>query len=205
MERIFAVAAYAARASSLVHPNRKGTPGHMRTFLRASAAALLVTVGLGACSKAASTGPSVTCGTGTHDNGAGTCQLDNALTLDNSVGNNYWACPNPGARGSFYFYLAFASNGSAVVWDPAQTVQTTQRSPLRSDDISQANAYAHYPITWQEGSATDEITVSTNPYFDTLMSIVPSATVGAQSFTAQGYKSGVHVYTLSCNLTLGSF
>jgi hypothetical protein len=179
----------------------------MRTFLRAVAVPFALATALFACAKAAdsSTGPVVTCGTGTHSNGAGTCVLDNALTLDNSVGNNYWACPDQGARGSFYFYLTFASSGSAVVWDPAQTVQTTERIPLRSDDISEANAYPHYSVSWQEGSATDEITVGTNPYFDTLMSIVPSAAVGAQSFTASAYKSGVHVYTLTCNLTLGSF
>ncbi len=179
----------------------------MRTILRAVAVPFLLGTTLFSCAKAAtsSTGPGVTCGTGTHNNGAGTCVLDNALTLDNSVGNNYWACPNPGARGSFYFYLTFASNGAAVVWDPAQTVQTNDRIPLRSDDISKTNAFPHYSITWQEGAATDEITVTTNPYFDTLMSIVPSAAVGAQNFTAQAYKSGVHVYNLSCNLTLGSF
>jgi hypothetical protein len=179
----------------------------MRTFLRVVTGPLLLATALFGCAKAAtsSTGPGVTCGAGTHNNGAGSCVLDNALTLDNSVGSNYWACPDPGDRGFFYFYLTFASNGSAVVWNPAQTVQTTDRIPLRSDDISKANAYPHYSISWQEGSLTDEITVGTNPYFDTLMSIVPSAAVGAQSFTAQGYKSGVHVYNVSCNLTLGSF
>ncbi len=179
----------------------------MRTILRAVAVPFVLATALFACAKAAdsSTGPVVTCGTGTHSNGAGTCVLDNALTLDNSVGNNYWACPNPGARGSFYFYLTFASSGSAVVWDPAQTVQTNDFIPLRSDDISRANAFAHYSVTWQEGALTDEITVGTNPYFDTLKSIVPSAAVGAQNFTATAYKSGVAAYNLSCNLTLGSF
>jgi hypothetical protein len=91
------------------------------------------------------------------------------------------------------------------VWNPAQTVKTNDRVPLRNDDISRTDAYPHYPITWQEGAATDEITVSANAYFDTIMQIVPSAAVGAQSFTAKAYKSGVLVYNLSCQLTLGTF
>ncbi len=163
----------------------------MKTFLRVAVVVVVGAFGLGACAKAATT-QSVTCGTGTHNDGAGTCQLDNALTLDNSVGNNYWACPNPGDRGFYYFYLSLSSSGSGSVWEPGQT-------------LGGANAYQKYSITWQEGSATDEITVSANSYFDTMMQIVPSAAVGAQGFTAKAYKSGVLVYDLSCQLTLGTF
>jgi hypothetical protein len=178
----------------------------MPKLLSAAVVVILVAGGVSACAKAAGTdAPKVTCGTGTHDNGAGTCELDNALALNNSVGNNYWACPDPGDRGFFYFYLTLSSNGSGTVWNPAQTVVTTDRIPARNDDLSFANAYSHYAISWQEGAFTDEITVSANPWFDTLQQIVPSAAVGAQSFTAKGYRSGVLVYNLSCQLTLGSF
>jgi len=176
----------------------------MRTFFRAAVVVIGITVVLGACAKAA-TGPSVTCGTGTHDDGAGTCQLDNALTLNNIVGSNYWACPDLGDRGFYYFYLSISSSGSGTIWNPAQTVQTTDRVPSRSDVISAANAYPHYTISWQEGAAQDQITSTNNPYFDTLKQIVPSSPVGAQSFTANAYLSGVLKYNLSCQLTLGTF
>lgn len=164
----------------------------MRTFLRV-VAVTGITVALGACAKAAdTTGTKVTCGTGTHDDGAGTCQLDNALTLDNSVGNNYWACPDQGDRGFYYFYLTLGPNGSGAVWNPAQRV-------------TGGNAYPRTSITWQEGDVQDEITVSANSYFDTLKQIVPSSPVGAQSFTANAYLSGVLVHNLTCQLTLGTF
>lgn len=168
----------------------------MRTFFRAAVVVIGITVVLGACAKAA-TGPSVTCGTGTHDDGAGTCQLDNALTLNNIVGSNYWACPNIGNRGTYYFYLSINGNGTATLWQPGQTV-------------GGANSYQHYSLTWQEGAATDEITVSANPYFDTIKQIVPSAAVGAQTFQANFYLSGVLRYSFNgqfnnCLLTLGTF
>lgn len=175
----------------------------MRKLLRAAAVVIGVTVVLGACAK--STGPKITCGTGTHDDGAGTCQLDNALALDNIVGSNYWACPNPGFRGSYYFYVSFGSSGSGTIWNPAQTVQTHDLIPSGSNQISASDAYLHYTITWQEGAAQDEMTSGGNPYFDTLKEIVPSAAVGAQSFTANAYLSGVLKYNLSCQLTLGTF
>lgn len=157
----------------------------MRKLLRAAAVVIGVTVVLGACAK--STGPKITCGTGTHDDGAGTCQLDNALALDNIVGSNYWACPNHGSLSAYFFYFSVSSNGSGTLWLPV--------SP----------APPHYAITWQEGAAQDEMTVSANPFFDTLQQIVPSSPVGAQSFTAKAYKSGVLVYDLSCQLKLGTF
>jgi hypothetical protein len=168
----------------------------MKTILCAGAVVLAVIVGAGGCAKAATT-QSVTCGTGTHSDGQGTCQLDNALTLNNIVGSNYWACPDIGNRGTYYFYLSLNTNGTATLWQPGQTT-------------GGANSFQHYSLTWQEGSATDEITVSANPYFDTIKQIVPSAPVGAQSFQASFYLSGVLRYSFNsqfnnCLLTLGTF
>ena len=83
-----------------------------------------------------------------------------------------------------------------------------QRVGVRLGDrrtLGGVNAYQKYSISWQEGSATDQINVSANSYFDTLEQIVPSAAVGAQSFTAKAYKSGVLVYNVGCQLTLGTF
>ncbi len=161
----------------------------MKTFLRAVAVALAVTVALGGCS--ASTGTHVTCGTGTHSDGAGTCQLDNALTLDNIVGTNYWQCDgHDGSGGNYPVRLSLGGNGTTGGSGTLGLVANT--GPL-------------YSITWQEGPGTDGITFGTNSVWDSLTNIVPSSPTGAQTFTAYAYKGGVRLYAgMTCILTLGT-
>jgi hypothetical protein len=140
-----------------------------------------------ACNGCATNDP-VTCGAGTHDDGTGTCVVDDALAVLNIVGSNYWSCPDPGCR-SFVYKLSLGSTGA------------TSGSGSFSSPFSSAG----YSFTWQEGPGTNAITVSSSPDFDSLIDITPSAPTGAQSFTATEVKSGVHVFGLKCNLTLGSF
>ena len=146
---------------------------------------LLATVLL-ACNGCAANDP-VTCGAGTHDDGTGTCVVDDALAVLNIVGSNYWSCPDTGCCG-FVYKLSLGSSGA------------TSGSGSFSSPFSGGSSF-----TWQEGPGTNAITVSSSADFDSLIDITPSAPTGAQRFTATGVKSGVHVLALDCSLTLGSF
>jgi hypothetical protein len=158
----------------------------MKTLLRAAAVALVATLGVGACSKAATT-QALTCGTGTHSDGQGTCQLDNALTLDNVVGTNYWQCDgHDGSGANFPVRLSIGAGGSAILGHVA-------------------NTGPDYTLTWQEGPASDGITFSANSVWDSLKNIVPSSPTGAQTFTALAFKGGVQLYSsMTCVLSLGT-
>lgn len=159
--------------------------------MRSATAVLLLAIVLSGCPNLTTDSPPVTkvsCGIGNHNNGAGVCDIDNALTLANSVGNNYWECLT--SSPVYLFDLSFGSStttsGTGTVWTRSTIVP-------------------HYPFTWQEGPGTSALSLSENPYFDTIIDIIPASLTAPQSFTATARKNGVNVYSWNCQLRLGSF
>lgn len=127
------------------------------------------------CSKDSSTGTGVTCGTGTHDGGAGACVIDNAYAIVNTT-SNYWRC-NQNSVGN----VQFLSDGTGKFAHsiPPGTLTTT----------------------WAETTGhTDGITFSSGANNYTFSSIVPNALTGAVSFT--GLWNGV---STSCALVNTAF
>ena len=125
--------------------------------MRATAFVLVLTIALLSCTSTP-TAPQVTCGTGTHDIGAGVCVIDNALVLNNLAGLNHWDCPFAGFRGSSYQF-SFSSGGPT-------SGQGVYSSWDRRSRVS---------FTWQEGPGTNAMTITGNPFFDTLINIYPSS------------------------------
>ncbi len=141
----------------------------MRNLVVTVGAALSL-VALSACGGSSSDAP-VSCGAGTHDNGAGTCLLDAAVAIENTA-SNYWVC-NQNSVG----YLQFFSNGTG--------------------QFHHSNPPGIQAITWSQTAATtDGITFTVGAANHTLSAITPNAVSGPVSFTAN-YDTA---YPTSCSL-----
>jgi hypothetical protein len=131
--------------------------------------AVLSLVVLAACGGSSSDAP-VTCGSGTHDNGTGTCALDPARSIENTT-SNYWACSNNVG------FLQFFSGGAG------------QFHYLTPPGV--------VAITWRQTTGTtDGLTFTASAANHTLSAIRPNAVSGPVSFTAN-YDTG---YPTSCSL-----
>lgn len=147
----------------------------MRKLLAAAAVVLSSIAGPGCGGSSTSTPAPITCGAGTHDNGAGTCVLDAALAIENTA-STYWYCPLNSVG-----YLQFFADG------------TGQRHFSNPPGIQ--------PITWSEtAGTTNGITFAVAGAFHTLSAITPNAPSGPVSFSANIDTS----YPTSCTLHSGA-
>jgi hypothetical protein len=135
--------------------------------------------------------------------------VDDALTVRTRPGIDYWRCVENVGNVRFTYKLTFVDKGVAT--SGAGSIRYMNDGP--SDDYpSDSTEATTYTFNWYEGRPTNfpwsnSLDVSNNPWFTTLIDIVPTLdTTGTTStFTASFAKFSTVQPPMSCTLTLGSF
>ncbi len=151
------------------------------------------------CAPASEDGSPLECGTGTHDDGSGVCQLDEVYAITNPSGlgdGAYWACSSRPA-GVFYFYhLQFIDDGTGI---------------YRYSNVEGGSYSTPAGFTWEEGNSSNVMNI-TGGYnadrtvaisWNQINSISPSPSVDPTLFGAKGLgASGNESFT--CNAHTGA-
>jgi hypothetical protein len=135
--------------------------------------------------------------------------VDDALTVRNRSGTDYWRCVESVGNVRFTYKLAFVDQGA--VTSGSGSVRYMNDGPP-DDYPSDSTEATTYTFSWYEGRPTtlawpNSVDVSQNPWFTTLIDIVPTLdTAGTASrFTARLARFGLVQSPMTCTLTLGSF
>jgi hypothetical protein len=135
--------------------------------------------------------------------------VDDALTVLNRAGTDYWSCVEDFGNVRFTYKLTFVDKGA--VTSGSGSVRYMNDGPPDGDpsDSTEATTYA---FKWYEGRRSNfpwsnSLDVSANPWFTALIDIVPTldAAGTTSSFTASFANFSVVNLPMVCTLTLGSF
>jgi hypothetical protein len=135
--------------------------------------------------------------------------VDDALTVRNRAGTDYWRCVENVGNVRFTYKLTFVDKG-AVTSGSGSVLYMNDGPP--DDYPSDSTEARTYTFSWYEGRPTNHpwsssLDVSQNPWFTSLIDIVPTLdTAGTTSrFTASFARFGLVQPPMMCTLTPGSF
>jgi hypothetical protein len=131
-----------------------------------------------------SSAPTTHCRAGQHDAGSGSCVVDDALTVPNRSGTDYWRCVESVGNVRFTYKLAFVDQGA--VTSGSGSVRYMNDGPP-DDYPSDSTEATTYTFSWYEGRPTtlawpNSVDVSQNPW--------PRSSTLSQRSTQRGRRRG---------------